>query len=207
MSSSPRAQLKLISNEQPALPVDRALVDGLLAGDANAAILTYRKFASRVFRVVQRSMGPGVDAEDITQDIFMRVYSRVQHLRDPDALSAFVLSVALRVIKWQLRQRRVRRILHLSVDGQTPDMSVPAEDIESRQALRRLYDGLDTLPTNERTVFVLKHIEGMDLQEIADAEGISLSTIKRRLRRAQATLASRVGGSVAVAGRERGAER
>jgi RNA polymerase sigma-70 factor (ECF subfamily) len=190
MSSAPRVQLKLISNEQQALQGDRALVIGLKAGSANAAIQTYRKFARRIFRVVQRSMGPSADAEDITQEIFMRVYARVHLLRDPDALSSFVLSVAIRVIKWQLRQRRVRRIMHLSVDGRTPDVVVPGEDIEGRQALMRLYNGLDKLSANERTVFVLKHIEGMDLQEIADAENASLSTVKRRLRRAQAQLAS-----------------
>jgi RNA polymerase sigma-70 factor (ECF subfamily) len=169
------------------------LVEGLLAGDADAAVFTYRKFAPLVFRVVQRSMGPMCDAEDITQDIFLRIYSRVGSLRDPDALSSFVLSVALRVIKWQLRRRRVRRILHLSVDGELPDAWASSDDVENRQAVMRLYDGLDRLPANERTVFVLKHVEGMDLQEIADAEGASLSTVKRRLRRAHSQLASTVG--------------
>lgn len=193
MSSSPRFQPTLVSKTQACVPGDRVLVDGLLAGDADAAVFTYRKFAPLVFRIVQRSMGPMCDAEDITQDIFLRIYSRVRSLRDPDALRSFVLSVALRVIKWQLRRRRVRRVLHLWVDGEVPDSWASSDDVENRQAVMRLYDGLDRLPANERTVFVLKHIEGMDLQEIADAEGASLSTVKRRLRRAHSQLASTVG--------------
>jgi len=161
-------------------------------GDASAPILTYRKYAPRIFGIVQRSMGPAADAEDITQDIFLRVFSRVHTLRDPDAFGSFILSVALRVIRWQIRQRRVRRIMHLTDDGHLPETAVPAQDSEARQALDQLYRFLDTLSAEERTVFVLRLIEGMYLQEIAGALGISMATVKRRLRRAIDRLNSKV---------------
>jgi RNA polymerase sigma-70 factor (ECF subfamily) len=110
----------------------------------------------------------------------LRVFARIHTLRDPDALSSFVLSIALRVIKWQLRQRRVRRILHLTDDGVPPEIAVPGLDSEARQALARLYKFLDTLPVEERTVFVLRHV------------GMSLATVKRRLSRARNHLTSRL---------------
>jgi len=103
-----------------------------------------------------------------------------------------VLSIALRVIKWQLRQRRVRRILSLTDDGAPPEIAVPGLDSEARQALARFYKFLDTLPAEERTVFVLRQIEGMDLHEIAVAIGMSLATVKRRLSRARNQLTSRI---------------
>jgi RNA polymerase sigma-70 factor, ECF subfamily len=192
MTAPHRATLTVVSNPDKSPLEDRALVSALAEGDASAPILTYRKYAPRIFGIVQRSMGPTADAEDITQDIFLRVFSRVHTLRDPDAFGSFILSVALRVIKWQIRQRHVRRIMHLTDDGHLPETAVPAQDSEARQALDQLYRFLDTLSAEERTVFVLRLIEGMYLQEIAAALGISMATVKRRLRRAIDRLNSRV---------------
>jgi RNA polymerase sigma-70 factor (ECF subfamily) len=169
---------------------DRELVASLLAGERHAPLLTWRRFAPRIFGIVQRTLGSAIDAEDVTQDVFLRVFSRIHTLRDPDALSAFVLSVAIRVIRWHLRQRRVRKILHLV--REVPEVAVPGLDLEARRTLRRFYEVLDALPTDERVVLLLRHVEGMTLAEVAASSGISLSTAKRRLNRASARLAKRV---------------
>jgi RNA polymerase sigma-70 factor (ECF subfamily) len=198
MRAARRATLTVVPQGDESSWKDRELVGALLAQDTKAHILTYRRYAPRIFGIVQRAFGPTVDAEDLTQDIFLRVFSRVHTLRNPDALSSFVLSVALRVIKWQLRQRRVRRILHLTQDGNVPEIAVPARDSEARQALMRLYQLLDLLPVEERTVWVLRQIEGMDLQEIAEAVGVSLATVKRRLRRALDRLEFRIRKDIAL---------
>ena len=192
MTATHRATLTVVSKRDESLWRDRELVAALLARDAQAPIIAYRRFAPRIFGIVQRSLGIGGDAEDLTQDIFLRVFARVHTLRDPDAFSSFVLSVALRVIKWQLRQRRVRQILRLTDNGIVPEIAVPGLDSEARQALTRLYQFLDTLPVEERTVFVLRQIEGMDLQDIAAAIGMSLATVKRRLSRARERLTCRI---------------
>ncbi len=183
MTTVHQATLTMVPKVDEGSWTDRELFGALVAKDSKAPILAYRRYAPRIFGIVQRSLGPSTDAEDLTQDIFLRVFARVHTLRNPDALSSFVLSVALRVIKWQLRQLRVRRILCLTDSGFLPDIAVPGLDSEGRQALRRLYQFLDALPTAERTVFVLRQVEGMNLQEVADAVGASLSTVKRRLRR------------------------
>jgi RNA polymerase sigma-70 factor (ECF subfamily) len=144
-------------------------------------------------------MGPEVEAEDLTQDIFLRVFARVHTLKNPDAFGDFVLSIALRVIKWQLRQRRVRRILRLADDGHVPEVPVRGLDPEARQALRRFYCLLDSLPGDERTVFVLRHIEGLELLALAEAIGMSLATAKRRLHRATVRMAELTRGDSALA--------
>jgi RNA polymerase sigma-70 factor (ECF subfamily) len=182
MVSARRAHLSVLSGGVSESWTDTELVNALLARDPRAAAQTWRKYAPRVFGVVERTLGLASDAEDITQDIFLRVFSRVHTVRDPEAFGSFVLSVALRVIKWHLRSRRVRKILHLM--EQVPELPVPSLDIEARRSLRRFYDVLDTLPADERFVFALRHVEGMSLPEIAELSGVSLSTAKRRLRRA-----------------------
>jgi RNA polymerase sigma-70 factor (ECF subfamily) len=199
MTTAQRAHLSVVpSGEGEAQPkTDRELVAALLAREPNAPALAWRKYAPRIFGIVHRTLGSAGDAEDVTQDIFLRVFSRVHTLRDPDAFSSFVLSVALRVLRGHLRQRKVRRILHLVQT--VPDVSVPGLDMDARSTLRRFYEVLDTLPTDERVVLALRHVEGMTLGEVADCAGISLSTAKRRLSRASVRLAKKVASDPALA--------
>jgi RNA polymerase sigma-70 factor, ECF subfamily len=192
MVSPRRAHLSVLSGGSGEPWSDRELVTALLARDPQAAAQTWRKYAPRVFGVVERTLGLASDAEDITQDIFLRVFSRVHTVREPDAFGSFVLSVALRMIKWHLRSRRVRKILHLM--EQVPEQPVPSLDIEARRTLRRFYDVLDTLPADERFVFALRHVEGMTLPEIAELSGVSLSTAKRRLRKATLRVSKKTEG-------------
>lgn len=197
MTTASRAYLTVVPATGGKPPTDRELVSALLAHEPGAPALAFRKYAPRIFGIVQRMLGTSGDAEDVTQDIFLRVFSRVHTLRDPDAFSSFVLSVALRVIKWHLRQRRVRKILHLV--ELVPEIPVPGVDIDSRRTLRRFYEVLDTMPADERFVLALRHIEGMTLDEVADSAAISRSTAKRRLNKAATRLAKKVAADPALA--------
>ncbi|WP_207217779.1 MULTISPECIES: RNA polymerase sigma factor [Sorangium] len=181
-------------------PDDRALVRALVAGEPWAAAAVWNRHAPKVFRIVARVLGPGADAEDLTQDVFVSVFSKVPGLRDPDALGSFIVSVTLRMLKWELRRRRVRRILHFAESAELPEQAVEPVDSEAREALGRLYAILDTLNADDRTVFVLRHMEGMSLPEIAEAARVSLATVKRRLSRATELVSSRVEHDASLAG-------
>src|SRR5450755_2025538 len=182
MVTARRAYLTVVPTNDGQTWTDRQLVAALLAREPRGAVETWRKYAPRVFGVVERTLGLAPDAEDLTQDIFLRVFSRVHTLREPEAFGSFVLSVALRVIRWHLRSRRVRKILHIV--ERVPDLPIPGLDIDARRTLRRFYEVLDTLPADDRFVFALRHVEGMTLVEIAELSGVSLSTTKRRLQKA-----------------------
>jgi RNA polymerase sigma-70 factor, ECF subfamily len=182
-AASRRPPLALAAAE-PSRPDDQELVRALRAGEAWAASAVWNAHASRVFRVAARVLGSNNDAEDITQDVFARVFSGIGSLRDPSALGSFVFSIALRMLKRELQRRRVRRMLRLSDTGHLPDVSVDGTESEARDALAWLYAILDQLSAEERTAFVLRHVETMALAEIAEAMGLSLATVKRRLDRA-----------------------
>lgn len=163
---------------------DLELARALLDGRANAAEMAWERYAPLVHRIVSRAIGPDAEVEDVTQEIFYRLFSRIGTLRKPEALRSFVISFAIRIVKWELRRRRARRWLTLSETGDVPDEQLMVMDAESRYALRRLYALLDRLSTRERLVLVLRHVEGMTLEEIAEAMELSLATVKRGLRRA-----------------------
>jgi RNA polymerase sigma-70 factor, ECF subfamily len=159
----------------------RELMDG---NNQAAAEVAWERYAPLVHRIVSRAIGPDAEVEDVTQEIFYRLFSRIRTLRKPEALRSFVISFAIRIVKWELRRRRARRWLTLSETGDVPDEQLMVMDAESRYALRRLYGLLDRLSTRERLVLVLRHVEGMTLEEIAEAMELSLATVKRSLRRA-----------------------
>ncbi len=193
MSTARKAYLTVVTegdaHGEDASATNTELVRALGARDPRAAVLAWRRHSPKIFRIVQRTLGSNGDAEDLTQDIFLRVFSRIGTLRDPEAFSSFVLSIALRMIKHHLRYRNVRKIL-MGVP-EVPDTPVPGLDLDARRTLRRFYEILDTLPADERLVFALRHIEGMTLAEVASASGVSLATAKRRLQRASARLAKK----------------
>src|SRR6185503_13640706 len=161
---------------------DADLVRAFSVGEGWAARAIWTRHAPMVYRLMERALGPNGEAADLTQDVFLSTFARLPALRDIFALRSFIYSVALRTLKWELRRRRVRRILHLSPDGQLPDVPVRAADSEARQILAHFYALLDQLGPNERTVFVLRHMEGFKLEEIAETIGVSLATTKRWLK-------------------------
>jgi RNA polymerase sigma-70 factor (ECF subfamily) len=163
---------------------DAELALALMAGAPHAAEAAWNRYAPVVHGIVSRALGPDGEVEDITQEIFYRLFTRIGTLRKPEALRSFVVSFAVRIVKWELRRRRARRWLTLSDTGEIPDDRLLMMNAENRYALQRLYTLLNQLSARERLVLVLRHIEGMTLEEIAEAMELSLATIKRALRRA-----------------------
>jgi RNA polymerase sigma-70 factor (ECF subfamily) len=142
-----------------------------------------------VFDLLRRGMGPNADLDDCVQEVFLRAFRKVKVLRDATALRSFVYSIAVRVMRWQLRRRRIRRWVGLSDTGELPEFGQPPLDIEAREALRRTYALLEKLSTLDRTIFVLRQSEDLTLPEIASAVEMSLSTVKRRLSRTSSRVA------------------
>jgi len=187
-----RLRLVTPATGEPDPTPDVELARALIAGEPGAAEIAWDRYAPLVHRIVSRALGPEAEVEDVTQEIFHRLFSRIGTLRKPEALRSFIISFAIRIVKWELRRRRARRWLTLSETGDIPDEQLLVMDAENRYALRRLYTLLDRLSTRERLVLVLRQVEGMTLEEIAEAMELSLATVKRGLRRATARVTQMV---------------
>ena len=172
---------------------DVDLVAALKSGEADAPAVAWNRYAPLVFGICSRALGSEVDAEDLTQDVFSRLFAAIRTLRKPSAFRSFVTSFAIRTVKWELRRRRARRFLTLSATGDLPEAPSGFVSADNRYALQRFYQLLDKLGTRERLVLVLRHVEEMTLDEIAVAMSISLATVKRALRRANERASALVG--------------
>jgi RNA polymerase sigma-70 factor (ECF subfamily) len=181
-------------------PEDATLVRALRAGEGWASGAIWDRYAGRVTRFFSRHTGPLLDAEDLTQDVFLRLFASHRRIQKPASLRHFVMAIAIRVLHRQIRAQQVRRIVCLSVTGEMPDVAIPADaDDDARHNLRRCCEILDRLRTRERVAFVLRHLEGMTLHEVAERLKISRSTAKRLISRADKKVFSRAGRRLGAA--------
>ena len=153
------------------------------------------RYAGRVRRYLSSALGrPSYEVEDLTQEVFLRLFVRRGAIRRPEALPELTMAIAVRVLKWNLRARWVRRKVRLSPDGDLPEIIADrgAEE-EARDALRRCGRILDALGTRERIAFTLRFMEELKMEEVAAVMAVSLSTAKRLVNRATAIVAECVG--------------
>jgi RNA polymerase sigma-70 factor, ECF subfamily len=169
--------------------------------DPQAAVRLFDRYAPLVRRILARTLGPFLEVEDHVQETFVTFFRQVRTLRNEEAVRAFLVSIAVRVARHELRHRRVRRILRLAPPEEIADVAgaAPREDHEARQAVRRLFAILDELDTPSRLVFTLRFLEDMELMEIAVAVGESLASVKRRLARVIPIVTARASRDAALA--------
>jgi RNA polymerase sigma-70 factor, ECF subfamily len=171
------------------------LVLALRADDPDAPTLLWSRYAPAVRRLLTRALGPSREIEDVTQEVFLQVFVRLPTLRDPSALAAFVFAVAVNILRWEIRRRqKIRRMVCLSVTGALPDVESSSVDTEAREALRRCYCILDSLPSTERQAFALRYVEEMKIVDVAASLAVSESTAKRWANRGAAKIARQVAG-------------
>jgi RNA polymerase sigma-70 factor (ECF subfamily) len=167
---------------------DRELALGLVAGEAWAIAETWRRFAPMVLLTAERSLGSRSEAEDISQEVFCRVFRKVKTLRDPASLRSFIYSFAVRILKADLRRRKIRGWFPF-LQAETPlELDARTLNVEARDLLKKLYALLDRLTPRARLVFVLRRMESMTVEEIAATMDISVSTVKRSMAHASRRL-------------------
>jgi RNA polymerase sigma-70 factor (ECF subfamily) len=178
---------------------DTGLAGALLTRDPQAAEVAWRRFSPVAVRILRRYFGPGPDRQDLTQEIFLRFFSRIDELRNPSALRSFFIGICLGVAQNELRRVKVRRWISLTPTGELPDVPRHGWDPEAREATVRFYRILDGVNAEDRALFVARYVEKMDIPEIATALGRPRSTIKRRLARVTRRVSARMSGDPSLA--------
>jgi RNA polymerase sigma-70 factor (ECF subfamily) len=179
-------RLYVVGAEQPRVaPDDEALLAGVVRGEPPAAVAFFDRFEPLVRRLLVRVLGPTRETDDLVQEVFLRLFRRADTVVNRRALAAFVIATTTRAAQSELRRAWVRRLVHLSADGTLPEVPDAGVDPAAREAVGRFYSVLAQLRPAQRTAFVLRHFEEMELTEVAAALGVSLATVKRLLARAR----------------------
>jgi len=168
---------------------DSELIERLVRGDQWAKEALYRRYVKVVWSTALHMMGNRADAQDVVQDTFVEAFRDVATLRVHAALRPWLLRISVHQAHRRFRRRKLLRRLgldHGSDDAALDTLLHPDASPELKSELRSVERALSGASVAERFAWILRHVDGHSLEEIAAASDCSLATVKRRLMRAQA---------------------
>jgi len=147
-----------------------------------------------------KTLGPRAEISDLVGDVFVMFFSNAHRIRLASAVRSYMVSITMNVARREARRRR-RREFFQGLVGPTKDSdNEPGrDDPKAKAALIQLSRIVEELEPDERAAFVLHNLENMSAAEIAVALGVSESTAKRRVRRANERVLKRVGRNALLA--------
>lgn len=181
---------------------DAELVLQTLAGDARCFAVLMRRYNQRVFRIARGILRSDAEAEDASQDAFVRAYERLDQLTAPEAFGPWVGRISANMAL--LRLRRHKRFLEIVEREESTVMSdesagTAPDHLAYSQEVRILIESaLDELPVLYRSVLVLRDIEEMTTEEAAEALSVPPGTVRVRLHRARRLMREHLGREVDV---------
>lgn len=174
---------------------EASLIERSQRGDLDAFNALVVAYQGRVYSVCLRMLGSPQPAEDATQETFIAAFRAVSRFRR-GSLRAWLFRIAANVCYDELRRRRSRPQVPLeapasdqrpAAEPASPDE--PLEERAVRQELARcLEGGLASLPADQRLAVILRDVQGLAYEEVAEATGASLGTVKSRISRGRAAL-------------------
>lgn len=171
--------------------------------------LVFAVYHDCIYRYLLRMVKNSAEAEDLTQETFLRAYRRRESLRDPDAVRGWLYRIATHACLDRLRQRKPQvsiedRACARQMESRTSDAPSALEIRERKETSICVQRCLDFLPDHYRAVILLHEAQSLTAPEIAELLGLSVATVKIRLHRARRTLQKVMQCGCAISSDERG---
>ena len=181
----------------PMLPdAEKFLLDQARAGDEQAFAQLVEAHSEKIISLAWRLTGQRADAEELAQEAFLRLFRSLAAFRGESSVGTWLYRTATRLAIDHLRREKLKRKIFFfrGNDADQPDpvelavdpTASPQEQLLARETAGRMQQQLDRLPPRQKAVFVLRHMEGLSLKEIAATLGLEEGTVKAHLHRAVA---------------------
>jgi len=179
---------------------DAAVVTAFLGGEERAFGELVERYQTRLLNFIYRTIGDREKAEDLVQEVFIRVYRHLHRFDRTKKFSTWIYTIASNLAKNELRNRsRNPLVLFQTIRKNWQDEDRPLQfedgttrpdDLYRKRHLRELVESsVAQLPEHHREVFVLRELEGKSYEEIAEITSTNLGTVKSRLNRARTSFA------------------
>lgn len=182
---------------------EATLIARCRAGEQAACEQLVAEHQAMVFQLGCHLLGSRDEAYDLSQEVFLRVFRTIDRFRADASLKTWIYRIAINQASnrrrfWSRRHRlgQVSLDAHVEVHGEpteATDASSPHRILASKQLAERLTVALDALPFDQRTVIILREVEGLSYDEIVQALDIAVGTVKSRLTRARQALRASLG--------------
>ena len=179
-------------------------MDRVLAGDRDAFAVLVERHGGRIHAAILRMVRDPEAANDLAQETFLKAYAALASFRRGAAFSTWLYSIALNQVRTEFRRRKsVKGQAMLSLDaagapgddaggGGVPEPAGagpgPADEAQRREEARRVHEALGRLDDEYREAVVLRDLEGLSYEEIAEAAGVPVGTVRSRIHRGRAAL-------------------
>ena len=190
-------------------------LEALRRGDRQEFARLVDAYSPAIYRLALKMLGDAQDAEDVLQNTFLQAFRHLAGFEGRSSLSTWLYRIAANEALMLLRKRRPETTLtdSLPEEPDAPDEPVefsercclPEEELLSAEARRHLDEAIRRLPESLRVVFLLRDIEGLSIQETAEALNLSETAVKTRLLRARLRLRETLSGYYGERMRDRSA--
>mgnify|MGYP002515318573 CR=1 FL=1 len=171
-------------------PIYDDIITHCKSGDRSAQRELYRLLSPKMFAICVRYMGDRTAAEDVLQDGFVTLFSKIETFSDKGSFEGWAKRIFINTALMSLRKNDALKMSDSldNADWMTSDEPCPVQDIGYKELLRQIA----SLPTCYRTIFNMYAIEGYSHNDIAETLGISSVASRSRLNRARAMLQERI---------------
>ncbi|TCD01291.1 RNA polymerase sigma factor [Pedobacter psychroterrae] len=168
---------------------DHDLMVRLKSGDREAFATLYKLYAEQIFRRLMRLVKQESIAEELLQDVFMRIWENLENIDLEKPFGAYLYRIAQNLVTDLFRRAAYeKQLLDYLIAGMT-ELYNPVEESEHKAEVKHLLQqAIDTLPTQRRKVYILCKLEGKSYVEVSQLLGISVSTISDHIVKASKTL-------------------
>jgi RNA polymerase sigma-70 factor, ECF subfamily len=182
---------------------EAGIVRRCLAGDEKAYRELVEQYQAQVYSLALRMVRRAEDAEDLTQETFVRMFRALSRYDTERSFAAWLFTIASRLCIDHIRRRKVSPISltqrerdseeEYQIEVEDPGLK-PDEVATYAEEERRTTDLIDSLPPHYRIVVILRHQQDLSYEEIAEALHLPLGTVKARIHRARGLLRARIEG-------------
>lgn len=175
------------------------IIENLKSGDEFIYKYVYDQYSRMVYSVCFRMAGNNEDAEDVTQDVFIKVFNSINSFREDSKLSTWIYQITVNTCLNKSRRKKAINFLSLNFwedekgeKEMAADNLTPSDKIEKSEIQNIVQDVINTLPAKQKTAIVLSRYEELPYKEIAKIMGVSLSSVESLLFRAKENLAKKL---------------
>jgi len=178
---------------------DQELIAKIKNHDQNAFKQLFEQYQHLVYNICYRMSGNREEAEDITQDVFIKIYHAIDKFRGDAKLSSWIYRVAVNTCLKRERRKKLENWISLEFLFQdkekfhpvSPD-ETPYQEVEITERERIVQQAIQQLPSRQKTALILHRYENLSYTEIAAVMKISLSAVESLLHRAKDTLTKKL---------------
>ena len=196
-----------MSSKAQEVALDRVLVDRFKSGDQSAFDEMVSRYWDRNYSMVHQLLRNPEDAEEVTQDAFIRAHRGLVNFRGDSAFSTWLYQIATNLARnrywyWWRRKRDKTISFDAPVSGENDttladiipaEVETPDDITVTQEFVDRIATGMGRLSSKHREILTLRNIKNLSYEEIADILGISVGTVKSRIARARESLRSKLG--------------